>query len=903
MKNKRGITLIALVITIIVLLILAGVTIASLLGENGVIMQAQNAKFKTNLSQLEEEIDIYKYGQVLNEVTGIEKYPVIKSETMESIDKDLLSTDLKNKMLKWASTAGEGEIPTIDNIDYSKFYKIDKDKVQSANNFKGDLYLIEVGNEYKVISIEGEVFQFKRYHILIPLDDIADPEYITVSNNTYKLYGDGTLKVVGKNVANSGKTPEEDKELTGIQEFKIDDIIKNTDIAIDKNVDTTDEFAKKYGIKRIYIYLGTAYIIDANDDLWAWGDNSYNKLGQGNSYIITKPKKILENRTEGATNVKAKEVWAGYANTYVLDTNNNLWGCGPNTMGELGQGNFDNYNNFVQIKIDGVDLNTVRIKKVSVSKNTQVNSVIIQCDNGKIYGCGNNQFGQLGIKNKTNQNKLVDLTNYDTMWNDIKDFYNHGLYTIALRNDGTLYGCGYNNTGSLGISNLDNIIQLTKIADNVEEFGLRNHSELLFKDKDGGLHYANSGKFVDIENIKDKNAKIIQEGYIVIDGKLYDRNANKTNLVVYTDEYKNIENTRLTNVDGNLVFISNGKMYVLNAIDIVKPTKLAIYQLREIASDVTFVQGRSGNLSIVDYDGNIYEGLNNKNSEIKNAKKLISSSASRYVLTNDKKVYAKGSDMTGLWGSLTSQTRYQLVKNENGQEFQNVKDIFTTNTISTVHAASFVMKTEDDKLYWAGSDSVTPFPGIKGDLSTTGMGLITKQPKEITSNTINNIKNKIVDIQMNYINQAGIQGSNAIILTEDGKIYTYAKGRMASVATGLNKAVSDFEELVIEQGNTVKEIQTQDGLSLALMSNGDVYGWGYNTYGILGKNYEIGGIYPTPVKLDISNIRTMSLGEKFAIFATNTGEVYGIGSNNYGQLGTGNSEGANDFVRCVELEK
>ena len=46
-NGKNGITLIALVITIIVLLILAGVTIATLTGDNGILTKAQNAKEKT----------------------------------------------------------------------------------------------------------------------------------------------------------------------------------------------------------------------------------------------------------------------------------------------------------------------------------------------------------------------------------------------------------------------------------------------------------------------------------------------------------------------------------------------------------------------------------------------------------------------------------------------------------------------------------------------------------------------------------------------------------------------------------------------------------------------------------------------------------------------------------------
>ena len=43
-KGKKGITLIALVITIIVLLILAGVTIATLTGDNGLLKKATTAK-------------------------------------------------------------------------------------------------------------------------------------------------------------------------------------------------------------------------------------------------------------------------------------------------------------------------------------------------------------------------------------------------------------------------------------------------------------------------------------------------------------------------------------------------------------------------------------------------------------------------------------------------------------------------------------------------------------------------------------------------------------------------------------------------------------------------------------------------------------------------------------------
>ena len=48
--SKKGITLVALVITIIVLLILAGVTITILMGDNGIITKAQQAAEGTNIA-------------------------------------------------------------------------------------------------------------------------------------------------------------------------------------------------------------------------------------------------------------------------------------------------------------------------------------------------------------------------------------------------------------------------------------------------------------------------------------------------------------------------------------------------------------------------------------------------------------------------------------------------------------------------------------------------------------------------------------------------------------------------------------------------------------------------------------------------------------------------------------
>ena len=60
LSKQKGITLIALVVTIVVLLILAGTAIAMLTGDSGIMTNAQKAKMSTELAGYKEEVELYK---------------------------------------------------------------------------------------------------------------------------------------------------------------------------------------------------------------------------------------------------------------------------------------------------------------------------------------------------------------------------------------------------------------------------------------------------------------------------------------------------------------------------------------------------------------------------------------------------------------------------------------------------------------------------------------------------------------------------------------------------------------------------------------------------------------------------------------------------------------------------
>ena len=92
-KNTRGITLIALVITIIVLLILAGVTIAALSGDNGILTKAREAKEKTEQAQKDEERNLQEITDTMN---GVEGYNRNKKANSPKVTTGMIPIKWKN---------------------------------------------------------------------------------------------------------------------------------------------------------------------------------------------------------------------------------------------------------------------------------------------------------------------------------------------------------------------------------------------------------------------------------------------------------------------------------------------------------------------------------------------------------------------------------------------------------------------------------------------------------------------------------------------------------------------------------------------------------------------------------------------------------------------------------------
>ena len=107
LKNKKGITLIALVVTIVVLLILAGVTISLLLDENGIIAKSKDARTETRVSQIEDEVGMWKQHNFINKESN---------QAQESAD-TMLASLISRKLLTEDEIDREQELITIKKKD------------------------------------------------------------------------------------------------------------------------------------------------------------------------------------------------------------------------------------------------------------------------------------------------------------------------------------------------------------------------------------------------------------------------------------------------------------------------------------------------------------------------------------------------------------------------------------------------------------------------------------------------------------------------------------------------------------------------------------------------------------------------------------------------------------------
>ena len=202
MRGKKGITLIALVITIIVLLILAGLTIATLTGDNGLLQKSANAKNANEVAReieqlklayqnmkFENEDDIFKRRTIFQAYLDND---IGEAETIASIYGNGYSDCFINSNRSY----------TID--EYGELSPMDSSILDKKDENPGTLEIIGT-NQYEINSIEdlvafsknvngGNNYSGKRVYLGKTLDFFSELSYAAPQKNY--VYDDGTKSYI-----------------------------------------------------------------------------------------------------------------------------------------------------------------------------------------------------------------------------------------------------------------------------------------------------------------------------------------------------------------------------------------------------------------------------------------------------------------------------------------------------------------------------------------------------------------------------------------------------------------------------------------------------------------------------------------------------------------------------------
>ena len=94
-------------------------------------------------------------------------------------------------------------------------------------------------------------------------------------------------------------------------------------------------------------------IIDLDNNIWTFGDNTWGQLGLGDNLY-------KENLTK-IENLKAKQISLSKYHTVILDMENNVWVCGLNKFGQLGLG--DSKDRYIPTQIIGLKAHQILAKE------------------------------------------------------------------------------------------------------------------------------------------------------------------------------------------------------------------------------------------------------------------------------------------------------------------------------------------------------------------------------------------------------------------------------------------------------------------------------------------------------------------------------------------------------------
>jgi len=254
------------------------------------------------------------------------------------------------------------------------------------------------------------------------------PMIVAGGSHTMAIRGDGTLWAWGSN--ETGRTG-------------IGSTSGNTPTPVHVGNATQQEWIWAY------VSAGTSHSMGIREDgtLWAWGSNMFGQLGDGSTTTHAVPVPVGSPAQIEDTNWRWAHVAAGSNHAIGIRTDGTLWAWGDQSNGRLGNGLTAGGTVTVPIQIQE-GTRWIYATASGVGIDVGVHTVGIRED-GTLWAWGGNNFGQLGIGTATVQATPIRVgttqEHFDLRWVSVSA---SGNRTMGIQDDGTLWGWGNNPNGS-----------------------------------------------------------------------------------------------------------------------------------------------------------------------------------------------------------------------------------------------------------------------------------------------------------------------------------------------------------------------------------------------------------------------------------------------------------------------
>ena len=205
--RNKGITLIALVVTIVVLLIITGVAISMLTGDDGIITNSTLAKLETEFSAYKEEVELYKNNKLI-ENNNFEGDSLSAGKT--SLEYNTKPEDEEGTIQTVIKDLKENELSKFIIIN-GKLYIIstDKKEIKAAQNIGISVMPYEITEEGELLSSDLNLALQNEDTIIIPdiVTSIADGAFSGI-DGVKTVIIPGSVEKIGANAFSYNSTLE-----------------------------------------------------------------------------------------------------------------------------------------------------------------------------------------------------------------------------------------------------------------------------------------------------------------------------------------------------------------------------------------------------------------------------------------------------------------------------------------------------------------------------------------------------------------------------------------------------------------------------------------------------------------------------------------------------------------------